>query len=180
MADAQRGSVGAFEALFARYYDGVYHYARSLLGDDGVAADVAQETFLRAHRSRDRFDPARGTVRAWLFAIAANRARTHSPRVRRDELPLEHARDVAFDAGAGDAFFGSVRRELVAAAVAQLAPELREVIALKYQNDLSFSEVASVLGLNASTVKMRAVRARELLARKLAPLAGRSRAEGSP
>jgi RNA polymerase sigma-70 factor (ECF subfamily) len=181
MAEACRGGVAAFERLFDRYYDRVYHYARTFLKDEGLAADVAQETFVRAHRYRTRYDPEVGTVRAWLFSIAANRARSYAQRARRPEVSLEAAGETLPGTEASS-FWRKLRREIIADAVEQLPAELREVVALKYQNGLTFEETASVLGLNVSTAKMRALRARDILAARLDALAQTRgpHQEGSP
>ncbi|HZV00012.1 MAG TPA: RNA polymerase sigma factor [Planctomycetota bacterium] len=177
MEDACRGVAAAFEQLFERYYDRVYHYARTLLRDEDLAADVAQETFVRAHRYREKYEKKLGTVRAWLFSIAANRARTYAQRSRRPEVPLDEAA-LASAESAPDPFAANLRREIIIDAIEQLPPELREVIALKYQNGLTFEEIASALGLNTSTAKMRALRARELLATRLSALARGARGGG--
>jgi RNA polymerase sigma-70 factor (ECF subfamily) len=171
MVRAQRGERGAFDELVGRYHRAVYSYARRVLGDDDLAQEATQETFVRAFKYRMSFDAASGTVRGWLFAVAANRIRDSRKARRERPSPIEEPEGLVATGEEGlEAFARGALREAVARAVSELAPELREVVALKYLSDLSYDEVAKALGLTVSAAKMRALRARDLLARRLAKL----------
>lgn len=172
MARAQRGERDAFDALVGKYHRAVYSYARRVLADEDLAQDATQETFVRAYRYRASFDAAAGSVRSWLFAVAANRVRDLGKARRDRPRPLEDADAVPAEGGedALAVFARGALREAVVRAVEELSPELREVLALKYLSDLSYEEVAKALGLGVSAAKMRALRARDVLARKLARL----------
>ncbi len=169
LARAQRGDRGAFDAVVRRLHRDVFGYARRVLGDDERAADVTQETFVRAWRYRSSFDPGAGSVRSWVFAIAANRVRDQLARRRLDSAPAEELERVAAPGVGGlEAYARGVLREHLLAALEELPAEQREVIGLKYLADLSYPEVARALGLSVGAAKMRALRAREALARALA------------
>jgi RNA polymerase sigma-70 factor, ECF subfamily len=166
MARAQRGERGAFDDLVRSLHGPVYGYAQRALGDPERAQEVAQETFVRAFRYRDSYRPQRGSVRAWLFAIAANRVRDALSARRDGALPLDEAGDVP-DQAALEAASREGLREEISLALESLPAEQREVIALRYLADLSYEEVAEVLGVSPGAARMRALRAREALAQIL-------------
>lgn len=89
----------SFSTLFDRYFTALHGYASRRLGGAG-GDDVAAETFLVAFRQRDRFDPRRGTVRAWLYGIATNLVREH--RRIEERGYRAHARVAAQPAYSGD------------------------------------------------------------------------------
>jgi RNA polymerase sigma-70 factor (ECF subfamily) len=171
MERAQRGDRRAFDELVGVFYRAVYSYARRALGDEELALEVAQDTFARAFRYRASWKPGSGSVRSWLFAVAANRIRD-ARRERRDEpVAIEDPGLLAATGEEGlEAFARGALREEVVRAIEELSPEHREIVTLKYVSDLSYEEVAEVLGLSVSAAKMRALRARDLLARRLARL----------
>ncbi len=170
MARAQRGDRAAFDELVRGHLRVVFGYARRLLGDDEAAAEVTQDVFVRAWRYRASCDARR--VRAWLLGIAANRARDALRARGAAPAPLDDPAAVVGDDDGGLASFSRrwVRDEVVRA-VEALPPEHREVVALRYLGELSYEEVAAHLGLSVGAARMRALRAREALARALARLA---------
>jgi RNA polymerase sigma-70 factor (ECF subfamily) len=171
MARAQQGDRPAFDELVRRHERAIYAYARRCLGDQVRAADATQDAFVRAYTYRASFKPEAGSVRGWLFTVAANGIRDLL-RERRDAArPIEDAASLASSTEDGLAAFERVEvSEGVAQAVLALEPEHQEVIALRYVSELSFEEVARVLGITVGAAKMRAARARDVLARRLAHL----------
>ncbi len=129
----------------------LYGYARHRLADTGLAEEAVQETFLRAWRSRHRFDSSLGTMRGWLFAIERrviiDLARDRTRRST-DPLPAEladlddHAEKV-------------VTSWQVEDAVRQLRPEHREVLIQIYYRGRKCSEVARELSIPEGTVRSR-------------------------
>ena len=160
-----------FEELVRTYHRGVYSYARRVLADEERALEATQETFVRAFKYRDSFDAGKGSVRAWLFAIAANRIREARKARREEPAPLDDPGALAASGEEGlEAFARGALREEVARALEELPADFREVLVLRYVSDLSMEEVAAALGLSLSAAKMRALRGRDLLARRLARL----------
>ena len=144
-----------FAELYRATVTDLYAYVATLLGDRAAAEDVVAQAYERAYRKRRTYDPARGSERAWLFGIARNAALDELRR-RRKVVPiaLDPADDV-LTAPEDDAD----RRATVRAAMAALAPRDRELVALKYQADLSAAGIARVLGVSESTVGTRLHRA---------------------
>ena len=183
------GSHDALAALYDRHADAVFAAASRLTSDRGMAEDVVQETFLALWDRAETFDPAVGSLAAWLHTIARNRTvdRLRAAGRRPNLVPLTSA------ASSGSAYSGSDEVDadalervlaggtLVAGSVPPPSPErelaLRElrialqtalvdmpeperiVIVLAYAEDLSQSEIAERLGWPLGTVKTRTRRA---------------------
>ena len=159
----------AFEELVTTYQHRIFGVALRMLGNRAEAEDVAQETFLRAHRGLGEF---RGEARlgTWLYAIAsrlcldrlASGVRRHE---RSDDLALAQAPAEGTDAA------GALERgELEAAlreAVAALPEDRRIVVVLRDLEGLNYEEIAEVLGLPLNPVRSRLHRARQDLKAKL-------------
>lgn len=166
MSDAPKpddGTVARFRAVMLPHLDAAYSYARWLTRDPVQAQDVAQEAMLRALRY---FHAFRGeSAKPWLLRIVRNTWIDLAGRHAAEKVPLEEIEDRAGDgpdpeqsALAGD------RRRQVAAALAALPAEAREVLVLREIEDLSYKRIATVLDLPIGTVMSRLARARERLA----------------
>ncbi|HEU4735666.1 MAG TPA: sigma-70 family RNA polymerase sigma factor [Solirubrobacterales bacterium] len=138
-----------FERLYESSRDDVFAYAAGLLRDRAAAEDATAAAFERAYRKRSRFDPAKGSPRAWLFGIARNAALDElRRRGRHAELSAEPV-DVA-SVGVTVEDERSELRLVLAAALNQLEGRERELIALKFFAGLSNREIAHVLGTSES------------------------------
>jgi RNA polymerase sigma-70 factor (ECF subfamily) len=161
---ASKGDEAAFGKLYARYQRQIFHYAARMCG---VAAgdDIVQETFLAVLSQGGRFDPAKGTVAAYLYGIARHHV---IRRLDRQGVTLsEPVEVVASDAIAPqdtplETMIGVVRQ-----AVQSLPPAYREVVALCDLQEMDYATVAQVIQCPVGTVRSRLHRARGLLLRKL-------------
>jgi len=159
-----------FEDVVREHQDSVYGAALRILGDRDAALDAANQTFMKAYRSIGSYDPSR-PIKHWLLRIAVNeaitigRART---RERARQAPEAEAATVP-DRSALPEAETLVResREHIRAAVARLPDLYREVVVLRYFNELSVDEVAAVLGRSSSTVGVQLLRGRQLLRKAL-------------
>ena len=145
----------------------VYAYAAYRLGDGPDADDVTSETFERALRYRDSFDPRKGPPAAWLVGIARRCVDDHL-RGRGIEVPTDD--DVLLDrpADSSPVDLAIVRLDL-ADAVATLGLRDRELIALRYGADLKAKDIAAVLGQTTNAVEVALHRALERLRAVLEP-----------
>jgi RNA polymerase sigma-70 factor (ECF subfamily) len=169
VARLRAGDGPAFEELVTVYQHRVFGIALRMLGNRAEAEEIAQETFLRAHRALGEF---RGEARlgTWLYAIASrlclNRLGSGRRRHERsDEMALSQA-----PAEGADAAGALERDELQAAlreAVAALPEDRRIVVVLRDLEGLSYEDVAEILGLPLNTVRSRLHRARLDLKAKL-------------
>lgn len=140
--------------LYRRYSGELFGFACNALGDRDLAEEVVQDVFARAWRHAGDYDPRRASVRTWLYSIARNRvvdARRRAavrPGVAggvEPESPAELDRTLE----------QAVLRWQVAAALARLSPEHREVIRLAHYGGLTLREIAEREGIPLGTVKSR-------------------------
>lgn len=141
----------ALPDLYRRYERRLFTFGMRLLGDTGLAEELVQETFLRVWRTADRFDPLRGTVSAFLFAIARRLAIDLWRRPSSRPLPQEPEPDPGQD----ETFEHLLLRLSVRDALDSLSDAHREVLELSYHADLTQTEIASRLGISVGTVKSR-------------------------
>ncbi len=147
-----------FDALYRETASDVYAYVMTLLRDRAAAEDVTAQAFERAYRRQRTFDPKRGTQRAWLFGIARNAA-LDELRSRKRTAALLAEPEAPDEAPPEDDDEAVVRRATVRAALAQLNPRERELIALKFHAGLSNGEIAKVLGISPANAGTRVHRA---------------------
>lgn len=129
----------------------VFTYCQRALRDRGAAADCAQETFVSAWRSRDRFDPSKGSLAAWLLGIA--RYRVLDAYRSASKTPTPNAPDTLADPPGDDDARHVADRLLVAHALDRLPDRARLVVELAFYSDLSQREIAEHLDLPLGTVK---------------------------
>jgi RNA polymerase sigma-70 factor (ECF subfamily) len=156
-----------FQAAFEQHKDVVYRFAWRMSGP-AAAEDITQDVFVSLLRQPDRFDPARGTLRAFLLGIARNLALKRW----RSEHRFEPLDDEAVAADVTD-FDRLDVGDMVGQAVRALGPLQREVVILAEYEGLTLAEIARTVDADVGTVKSRLHRARENLRRMLAPLRSR-------
>jgi RNA polymerase sigma-70 factor, ECF subfamily len=124
------------------------------LNDDGLAEEAVQETFLRAWRVADRYDPQRSSLRTWMFAIARNvtidLARARSARPRRAGAEVERAQQ-----GAEVTAEESLRSWEMEEALRHIGPHHRHAIVETYYRDRPCAEVAAEAGVPVGTMRSR-------------------------
>ena len=154
----------AFEDLYRRNRDDVHAYAAGLLRDRSAAEDVTALAFERAYRRRRSFNPRRGTLRAWLFGIARNAALDElRRRGRQATLAAEPIDEAAIGPEQGAEV--ALRRAALRAAIGELAPRERELVALKFFAELTNPEIAAVIGISETNAGTRLHRVIEKLRR---------------
>lgn len=161
----------ALQELHRRHAGPVVALARRVAGNDDLAAEVAQEVFVRLWTTPSRFDPDRGSLRSFLLADAHGRAvdvvRSEVARRRREERDHAESMTVDLDTPEEEVVAAAMSAEL-RAAVDTLAPGERRAIELAYFGGHSYREVADILGEPEGTIKSRIrtglLRLREALA----------------
>jgi RNA polymerase sigma-70 factor (ECF subfamily) len=134
----------------------VYSYVAYRIGDGPEAEDITSETFARALRYRDTYDPARGSPVTWLIGIARRCVRDAAAQPRPAPDPPDNA-------GPGDMAADADERMAVQAAVSRLGDRDRELIALHYGADLTARQIAQRLELSTTAVEVGLHRARRRL-----------------
>lgn len=158
-----------FHRAFDAHKDAVYAFALRMTASAEVAEDVAQDCFVQLMRDPAKFDPARGSMRAFLLGVTRNLVFRHWRKESRMD-PFDEDREWP----APDSGDHSVARldlaGLVASAVQSLAPLQREAVVLFEYEGFTLEEIAKLVDADVGTVKSRLHRARERLRRSLAPV----------
>jgi RNA polymerase sigma-70 factor, ECF subfamily len=150
----------AFEVFYERHGGAAYSLAQRIVGDPGMAEDVTQDAFLSIWRSKARYDPLRGGVRACALGIVRNRAVDALRRSARPapKLDLDHAAVLARQPASAGTEVEAIRRETAGRlrhALGLLPREQSQVIELAYFGGFSHSEIAEMLGAPLGTIKGR-------------------------
>jgi RNA polymerase sigma factor (sigma-70 family) len=156
---------------YEAYGSSVYNYFRFHVPLPDVAEDLTAETFLKVVRAAERFDPARGTPKAWILAVARNVLVDWRRRARlRQYVVLGTMHDLVSDAPSPEERL--LRAEEVGRlldAVSTLGDADRELVGLRYGSGLDTAEVAQILGISEGSVRTRVWRVlgklRDVLAR---------------
>ncbi|MCC7447063.1 MAG: RNA polymerase sigma factor [Anaerolineae bacterium] len=169
IAQCLAGDQAAYAALYDMVAPGLYRLSYSILLNQEDAEDVVQEAMVYAFRNLRHYDVSRGTFRTWLYTITVSRCRNAR---RRRWLPttalanllkvgLEPAAPVDHTPEAAVARMGV--REALEKALATLSPRLREAIALRYGQGLTYREMADILDCPQKTAESRVRLAHEAL-----------------
>ena len=166
LEQARRGNKEAFGMLIEAYQAPVFNLAYRMLGNAGDAEDAAQETFIRAYKAINRYDPNR-KFSTWLLSIASNYC---IDQHRRRKLP-SFSMD-AFDSpvipdkakGLEAMLMQDEQESEISALLDSLHPKDKAAVVMRYWYDYSYNEIAEALSLSVSAVKSRLHRARKELA----------------
>lgn len=151
----------AFGMLYDRYVQHIYRYAYSRVEDERVAEDITSQTFMAAYEALEKYRE-QGYFSAWLFRIAQSEITNHFRRSRR-EVGLDATERLA---GADDALGSVIQDEEMGRLrflIRKLNDNDRELIRLRYVADLSFAEMAELLGKREDAVKKSVYRLLERL-----------------
>ena len=166
------GEVNAFETLVVEYEKNVYAITQRMTGNAEDAADMTQETFIKAYNSLSSF---RGDSKfsVWLYRIATNvcldflRSRSRKPTVSlsmEDDDGEETQLDIADESQSPEVLLErGLTRDAVRRGLNALPPDYRQILLLREIQGLSYEEISDVLDLEVGTVKSRIFRARKRL-----------------
>jgi RNA polymerase sigma-70 factor (ECF subfamily) len=169
------GDENAFVTLYRRRQGGIYRFALQMCGSETIAEDVTQEVFMVLMSEANNYDPAKGSLSAYLYGIARNHVLRALSRDRsfvsigdsyEEENERTHEKLVAQDDPLGD-LTRSETVESVRQAVMALPAHYREVVVLCDLHEMSYAEAAQVLDCAVGTIRSRLHRARGLLIEKL-------------
>jgi len=177
VAQARAGELEAFEQLYRSHQGGIYAFIKHQVGEAELAADLTQQTFVRAWQSLPRLRKL-GAFRAWLHRIAANLVRDEmkSGRARLEVLatslgesdPIAHSPGLVGD-WPEEAVLSEELRGAVRLALASLVPEQRAVVVMHHLEGMPVAEIAEALRVRPGTVMSRLARARAAMRECLGP-----------
>jgi RNA polymerase sigma factor (sigma-70 family) len=159
----RKGSAEAFQILYHKYHNRVYRFCLRMLGSEPMAKDAFQETFVKIYEKRESFKG--DNFAAWLFTIARhtcyNMLRAKKEYASFDETYHQSRVQKTTDFGL---------KQALEEAVNSLPNSLKEAFILREYEELSYQEIADILGIDLSLAKIRVFRARKRLRIKLKPL----------
>ncbi len=151
LVQAAREDPAAFGRLYRHYVQPVYRYLYSQVGTVYDAEDLTSQTFITAYESLRRYRE-RGFFSAWLFRIARSKMVDHF-RGRRREIRLEAAENVAVVHDALGKVIQDEEMSRLQSLICELTDEEQDLLRLRYVADLSFDEIADLLGKREDAVK---------------------------
>ncbi len=159
-------NVKDMERIYQNYFHDVFLYIRALSGNEGLAEEIAQETFVRAMKNLHQFD-GRKDIRAWLFTIARNLYRRHC---RRNRIYAQEADLEAIENSSPQILEQIVSRETALQIVrsAEHLPEpYRKVFRLRIYGELSFEKIGECFGKSAGWARVTCYRARQMIQKEM-------------
>jgi len=178
-ASLREGEESAYEELLSRFQQPAYVLALRLLNDPAEASDVVQEVFLKVFRNIGTFR-GQSSLKTWIYRITVNEAhnaRRWFFRHRRKEVELDSGpedtrnwEDTIADSSRSpyDEALDREQHVMIEAALERINPIFREAVVLRDITDMSYEEIAEILGVSLGTVKSRILRGREALRDELA------------
>src|SRR3954471_8227559 len=155
LADDRTGD--SLRTLYRRYSDELYGFAYQALGDRGAADEIVQDVFTSVWRNAGSYNVDRGSFRTWVYRIARNAV--IDKRRRNSVRPALSVYEETPETARGErdeSIEQATLRWQVAAALAKLTPEHREVVRLAHYEGMTMREIAEAKGLPIGTIKSRA------------------------
>lgn len=162
------GSQRAYAKLMSLHKVRVYNLLLGMVGNKEDAADLTQETFIKAFRSLHRFNPDY-PFRSWVVRIASNCCMDFFRQRRPETVPVEDVQIVESAAGPGERLESKRTAIRIEEAIQTLPENLRAAILLRYKEGLLYQEISEVLDVPMGTVKTWIKRGREILKSTLKP-----------
>lgn len=173
VAGLRAGDAHAYEAVFREYHARLCSFAYSYLENRSEAEEIVQDLFLALWQKREQLE-VRTSLRAYLFTAVRNRVLNRSARARLEKMHLEQLDPTDFETGESTAVEEHISSEQIAARVQAAMTELptgcRRVLQLRWQNGLSYAEIAEALGISVKGVENQLARARKSLRQRLGDL----------
>lgn len=164
------GSKTSLDTLVNRYYEVIYSYSMRQVNNQHLSADLTQEVFIKMMKNIDKYRLGTNSFKYWLLKIALNHIRDYfrAEKSTRD-INIEDL-DCLSDYDSDnilDILEKDEKRTSVKKALNSLKEEEREIVILKYYNEMTIKEIGSLIGAKESTIKSKLYRALEKLRKKL-------------
>lgn len=166
---ATEGEASAFGVLYDKYQPSIYRFIFLKVSHREEAEDLTHQVFLSAWEHMGTFRHGDVPFASWLYRIARNKVIDHY-RTRRMHAPLENVPEeiIALDAGIPRQIDDHLQLERVYQALMQLSDDQRDILIMRFVNELSYKDIAHALGKNQATVRVIQYRALARLKKLLA------------
>ena len=146
--------------IYSEYHPKVMGYIYARLRSRADAEDLCQDVFEKVHLKLDSFDPQKASISTWIYSITRNSVIDF---YRRSRPVAEMDESLAEDSLVEDGLLNDETLEELAEALAKLPLQLREIVVLRYYDEMPLTEVAKKLGLSYGAIKLRHAKALKLL-----------------
>lgn len=150
---AQKGDRDAFGQIYTLFYQRIFRYCKFNTENDQTAADISQETFLKAWKSLPTFSTRGGSLQAYLFKIARNLIIDLSRKKK--PLPLTGYQEIESEISLTESIENQDDARTVKLAIDKLNEKDRQIIILRYFEELTTAEVAKIVGLRVGALRVR-------------------------
>lgn len=162
---AQSGDPDAFARLFERYNARLLYYVRRLVGPGSDAEDVLQEVWLTVVRKVNSLQNP-SSFRTWIYRIAHNKSMTRL-RKQTPEVPLDEVKELVDEGEEDNSIYQQYDAEAIRSGLDRLSPNHRDVLTLRFMEDLSYEEIAEIIACSVGTVRSRLHYAKKILESEL-------------
>ncbi|NNE98179.1 MAG: RNA polymerase sigma factor [Pyrinomonadaceae bacterium] len=172
---SRAGDADAFSEIYSLLKDSIYGFAYRMTNEQPIAEEITQEVFIFFIENPDKYDSKQGRLFSFLCGVARNKALNHLKKsgTRLEANSLDEERIESLAGGNGNSPVNNVLdqefSEKIEECVAQLSPFQKEVLILRELEDLSYEEIARITDTSVGVIKGRLHRARQTLAKILAP-----------
>ena len=163
------GDTDQFGLLYDAYADRIYKYLFYRTHDQEVAQDLTSTTFFKAIQSVQKFDTTKGNFSSWIYRIARNTLFDHY-RTKKQTDPIEYAETIANDSNIEEETMDRELVRKVKESFSQLNENQQEIITMRIWDELSYAEIAKILGKSEASCKVAFHRA-TLKLKEIAPIA---------
>lgn len=150
---AKSGNKEAFGSIYKLYYEKIYRFIYYLVFDKHLAADLTQNTFLKMWHAIPKFRTKNGTIQSYLFTIARNLVIDF--RRKKKELTLDLAQDISKDEDLITKISNGEQNEMLRDTLNALDEEERQLLILRFFEDLSMLEIAKVFNKQEGAIRVR-------------------------
>lgn len=154
----QSGETERFAELYDLYFDRIFRFIFHKTMQRDLAEDLTSDTFVRALEKLNQFNPEKGQFSTWIYTIARNLITDHW-RSYREHKDIEDVWDLSSLDDVVDSAHKQLVGEKLHTALRSLSPESREILMMRFWQDLSFAQIAELTGKSEGAVKMTAGRA---------------------
>lgn len=158
VARAKAGDKDAFGRIYSLFLEKIYRFIYYLISDTDKAYDITQDTFIRAWKALPRFERNRGSFSTFLYTIARNLVIDNQRKRVTFSLDLDFVGNVGYEENFEERVDTRERSKKAREILATLDKFDRELIVLRYFEDMSFSEIAKIVGKKEGAVRVRVFR----------------------
>lgn len=152
---SKNGEKEAFGEIYNQFLRRIYRFVYFLVGSQELSEDLTQETFLKAWKALPNFSLKRGTIQAFLFSIARNLVTDYRRRKKTISLDLNRMEEIDPDENVEEKIIEKEEGKQIYKALLKLKDIERQIIILRYFEELSFVEVAQAVDMKDGAVRVR-------------------------